>query len=214
MRRRRCPRSRCTRHVSSSKAIYVAAAHPSQPHRGVRVTRAQTVNSDQVACVGLVLSGHDVDGNELPVVAWIDVGPDVLLVDFVTSASEFLLGKPSDGQRSFGFSTVRHRASRSSIPGQIPGQAPHQGIPHLKLTRLRLAQTLSEATARHMTIRTGSGRAITDHRDGAADAPAERDARVSTGIPALDQIRRGGLVAGRAYLVRSGPGSGETTNAA
>ncbi|GAB4525288.1 MAG: ATPase domain-containing protein [Pleurocapsa sp.] len=35
--------------------------------------------------------------------------------------------------------------------------------------------------------------------------------RVSTGITGFDEILRGGLVPGRAYLVRGGPGSGKTT---
>ncbi len=35
--------------------------------------------------------------------------------------------------------------------------------------------------------------------------------RLSTGIPGLDQVLYGGLVSGRAYLVRGGPGTGKTT---
>ncbi len=35
--------------------------------------------------------------------------------------------------------------------------------------------------------------------------------RLSTGISGLDEILHGGLIAGRAYLVRGGPGSGKTT---
>ena len=35
--------------------------------------------------------------------------------------------------------------------------------------------------------------------------------RVSTGISGLDQVLRGGLVAGRAYLVHGDPGTGKTT---
>lgn len=35
--------------------------------------------------------------------------------------------------------------------------------------------------------------------------------RVSTGVPKLDVILRGGLVPGRAYLARGGPGTGKTT---
>lgn len=37
------------------------------------------------------------------------------------------------------------------------------------------------------------------------------DARVSTGVPGLDEVLHGGLIAGRNYLVRGGPGSGKTT---
>lgn len=35
--------------------------------------------------------------------------------------------------------------------------------------------------------------------------------RISTGIPGLDDILEGGLVPGRSYLVRGGPGTGKTT---
>jgi len=35
--------------------------------------------------------------------------------------------------------------------------------------------------------------------------------RVSTGVPGLDQIMQGGLLAGRAYLVYGEPGTGKTT---
>ncbi len=35
--------------------------------------------------------------------------------------------------------------------------------------------------------------------------------RLSTGIPALDEILYGGLIRGRAYMIRGGPGSGKTT---
>lgn len=35
--------------------------------------------------------------------------------------------------------------------------------------------------------------------------------RLSTGIPGLDEVMYGGLVAGKAYLVRGGPGTGKTT---
>lgn len=35
--------------------------------------------------------------------------------------------------------------------------------------------------------------------------------RISTGIPGLDEILQGGLIAQRAYLVRGGPGAGKTT---
>ncbi len=35
--------------------------------------------------------------------------------------------------------------------------------------------------------------------------------RLSTGIPGLDRILGGGIVAGRSYLVRGGPGTGKTT---
>ena len=35
--------------------------------------------------------------------------------------------------------------------------------------------------------------------------------RVSTGVPGLDQMLNGGLIAGRAYLVKGGPGLGKTT---
>ncbi len=37
------------------------------------------------------------------------------------------------------------------------------------------------------------------------------EARASTGVPGLDEILHGGLIAGRNYLVRGGPGSGKTT---
>ncbi|WP_070989670.1 ATPase domain-containing protein [Halofilum ochraceum] len=40
------------------------------------------------------------------------------------------------------------------------------------------------------------------HRDGA---------RISTGVSGLDEILHGGLIAGRNYLVRGGPGTGKTT---
>lgn len=36
-------------------------------------------------------------------------------------------------------------------------------------------------------------------------------ARLATGIPGLDEILHGGLIAGRAYLVQGGPGTGKTT---
>jgi len=35
--------------------------------------------------------------------------------------------------------------------------------------------------------------------------------RISTGVPGLDEILDGGLIPGRAYLVRGGPGTGKTT---
>ncbi|MES2765325.1 MAG: ATPase domain-containing protein [Bacteroidota bacterium] len=35
--------------------------------------------------------------------------------------------------------------------------------------------------------------------------------KVSTGVPGLDKLLKGGLVSGRAYLVRGGPGNGKTT---
>jgi circadian clock protein KaiC len=35
--------------------------------------------------------------------------------------------------------------------------------------------------------------------------------RLSTGIPGLDEVMHGGLVPGKAYLVRGGPGTGKTT---
>ena len=35
--------------------------------------------------------------------------------------------------------------------------------------------------------------------------------RISSGIRGLDEILHGGLIAGRAYLVRGGPGCGKTT---
>ena len=47
----------------------------------------------------------------------------------------------------------------------------------------------------------------TANREAAADASA----RVSTGISGLDEVLQGGLIPGRAYLVRGGPGSGKTT---
>ena len=40
--------------------------------------------------------------------------------------------------------------------------------------------------------------------------PAEDTSRIETGIPGLDEILHGGLLAGRAYLVRGGPGVGKT----
>ena len=40
---------------------------------------------------------------------------------------------------------------------------------------------------------------------------ATSDARVSTGIPGLDEILHGGLPSRRGYLVRGGPGTGKTT---
>ena len=41
---------------------------------------------------------------------------------------------------------------------------------------------------------------------------AERSiARISTGVEGLDEILQGGVIPGRAYLVRGGPGSGKTT---
>src|SRR5262245_42897697 len=36
-------------------------------------------------------------------------------------------------------------------------------------------------------------------------------ARESIGVPGLDEVLNGGLIAGRSYLVRGGPGSGKTT---
>jgi len=36
-------------------------------------------------------------------------------------------------------------------------------------------------------------------------------ARISTGVPGLDEVLLGGLVPGRSYLVRGGPGQGKTT---
>lgn len=42
-------------------------------------------------------------------------------------------------------------------------------------------------------------------------ARSPSDQRLSTGIPGLDEILSGGLLPGRAYLVRGGPGSGKTT---
>lgn len=35
--------------------------------------------------------------------------------------------------------------------------------------------------------------------------------RLSTGVPGLDEILNGGLIAGRSYLLRGGPGNGKTT---
>ncbi len=35
--------------------------------------------------------------------------------------------------------------------------------------------------------------------------------RLSTGIPGLDEIMQGGLIPGRSYLIRGGPGTGKTT---
>ena len=35
--------------------------------------------------------------------------------------------------------------------------------------------------------------------------------RLSTGVSGLDEVLRGGLIPGRAYLVRGGPGTGKTT---
>ncbi|MCX7854787.1 MAG: AAA family ATPase [Anaerolineae bacterium] len=35
--------------------------------------------------------------------------------------------------------------------------------------------------------------------------------RISTGVPGLDEILHGGLIPGRAYLIRGGPGTGKTT---
>ena len=40
--------------------------------------------------------------------------------------------------------------------------------------------------------------------------PSSEPRRLSTGIPGLDEISRGGFLAGRAYLVRGGPGVGKT----
>jgi len=54
----------------------------------------------------------------------------------------------------------------------------------------------------------------TDGNENAAEATATRRAangRVSTGINGLDEILKGGLIGGRSYLVRGGPGSGKTT---
>ena len=34
--------------------------------------------------------------------------------------------------------------------------------------------------------------------------------RISTGIPGLDEILKGGLIPNRTYLVRGGPGAGKT----
>lgn len=42
------------------------------------------------------------------------------------------------------------------------------------------------------------------------DSPAAR-ARISTGIPGLDEMLRGGLIAGRPYVVSGASGSGKTT---
>lgn len=39
----------------------------------------------------------------------------------------------------------------------------------------------------------------------------EANIRLSTGVAGLDEILQGGLIPGRAYLVRGGPGSGKTT---
>jgi len=39
----------------------------------------------------------------------------------------------------------------------------------------------------------------------------ESSLRLSTGITGLDEILHGGLIPGRAYLVRGGPGTGKTT---
>ncbi|MGH2369373.1 MAG: ATPase domain-containing protein, partial [Chloroflexota bacterium] len=48
--------------------------------------------------------------------------------------------------------------------------------------------------------------------EGAAQRPREsRLARQSTGVAGLDEILNGGLLPGRAYLVRGGPGTGKTT---
>lgn len=35
--------------------------------------------------------------------------------------------------------------------------------------------------------------------------------RLSTGIAGLDEVLRGGLIPGQAYLLRGGPGTGKTT---
>lgn len=35
--------------------------------------------------------------------------------------------------------------------------------------------------------------------------------RISTGIEGLDKMLNGGLIPGRAYLVKGGPGTGKTT---
>ena len=35
--------------------------------------------------------------------------------------------------------------------------------------------------------------------------------RISTGVEELDKMLHGGLIPGRAYLVKGGPGSGKTT---
>ncbi|MCD6524012.1 MAG: AAA family ATPase [Thermococcus sp.] len=35
--------------------------------------------------------------------------------------------------------------------------------------------------------------------------------RISTGVPGLDEMLNGGLLPGRAYLIKGGPGSGKTT---
>jgi KaiC/GvpD/RAD55 family RecA-like ATPase len=43
-----------------------------------------------------------------------------------------------------------------------------------------------------------------------SDPPAAAEARVLTGIPGLDRMLGGGLVAGRPYLVTGGTGSGKT----
>lgn len=44
----------------------------------------------------------------------------------------------------------------------------------------------------------------------AADPPSNEKARLSTGVPGLDEVLDGGLLAQRSYLVRGGPGSGKT----
>src|SRR4051794_8132419 len=44
-----------------------------------------------------------------------------------------------------------------------------------------------------------------------ARAKSDLSTRLSTGIPGFDEILGGGLIAGRAYLVRGGPGAGKTT---
>lgn len=40
---------------------------------------------------------------------------------------------------------------------------------------------------------------------------AKAFARLLTGVPGLDEILDGGLIPGRAYMVRGGPGAGKTT---
>ena len=47
--------------------------------------------------------------------------------------------------------------------------------------------------------------------DTATSLPTERDARVSTGVPGLDDILAGGLTPSRLYLLEGTPGTGKTT---
>src|SRR5215469_17861885 len=59
---------------------------------------------------------------------------------------------------------------------------------------------------RHLLI-TGAGSAMATQ----SDAERAQPGRISTGVAGLDEILNGGLVAGRSYLVKGGPGSGKTT---